>query len=394
VKNVSFGELFTSIRNGLSIKQDKSGDGLPITRIETISAGIVDPGRVGYAGLRVDEAKNWLLREGDILFSHINSVEHIGKCAVYRSKPMPLVHGMNLLCLRPDPQRLDPAYGHWLIRSTAFRSRLSSFINKAVNQASVSISNLRTIRVAVPVLEEQQRIAAILDQAEALRGKRHLALARLDTLTESVFLEMFGDPLQGPGTHTIALCDLVVGMRNGTSAEQGENEGGWPITRIETISDGTIDLSRVGWIKPDDDLLERFRLQSGDILFSHINSPAHIGKTALYAGEPTMLIHGINLMRLRPSQERVVPAWLLQALKMPSIRSYYRSRCKKAVNQASLNTEDIGRLRFNVPPLAMQHEFASATRKVAKVVQEATRSRQSMVVLFQALQQRAFMGTL
>jgi hypothetical protein len=84
VNDISFGDLFTSIRNGLSIKQDKSGDGLPISRIETISNGIIDPSRVGYAGIQLKDGKGWLLQSGDLLFSHINSVEHIGKCAVFR----------------------------------------------------------------------------------------------------------------------------------------------------------------------------------------------------------------------------------------------------------------------------------------------------------------------
>jgi type I restriction enzyme, S subunit len=83
----SFGSLFQFIRNGMNIKQDKAGEGLPITRIETISAGVVDDSRVGFAGLSENECEGWLLEQGDILFSHINSVEHIGKCAVYEGSP-------------------------------------------------------------------------------------------------------------------------------------------------------------------------------------------------------------------------------------------------------------------------------------------------------------------
>ena len=96
------------MRNGMSVKQDKSGEGLPISRIETIADSSIDPARVGYAGLTLASCKDWLLQEGDILFSHINSVEHIGKCAVYRGVPEQLVHGMNLLCFRPDPAQVTP----------------------------------------------------------------------------------------------------------------------------------------------------------------------------------------------------------------------------------------------------------------------------------------------
>ncbi len=122
-----FGSLFQFIRNGMNVKQDKSGDGLPITRIETISDATVDANRVGYAGLGEQDCKDWLLQQGDILFSHINSVEHIGKCAVYEGMPHQLVHGMNLLCLRCDQDNLLPQFAKYLIRGPEFRSRLSNY---------------------------------------------------------------------------------------------------------------------------------------------------------------------------------------------------------------------------------------------------------------------------
>jgi type I restriction enzyme S subunit len=105
---------------------------------------------------------------------------------------------MNLLCLRSDTAKLLPEFAKYLIRGSEFRQRLANFINKAVNQASVSIGNLKTILVTVPPLAEQRRIAEILDKADALRAKRRAALAELDTLTQSIFLDMFGDPATNP----------------------------------------------------------------------------------------------------------------------------------------------------------------------------------------------------
>src|SRR5262245_45811968 len=105
---VEFGTFFQFIRNGLNVQQDKSGKGLPITRIETISDAEIDATRVGYANLEEGRHDDWLLKPGDILFSHINSVQHIGKCAIYRGTPKRLIHGMNLLCLRCDRTKLLP----------------------------------------------------------------------------------------------------------------------------------------------------------------------------------------------------------------------------------------------------------------------------------------------
>lgn len=225
MKTVEFGTLFHFIRNGMNVKQDKSGDGLPITRIETISDATVDGTRVGFAGLQEADCRDWFLETGDILFSHINSVEHIGKCAVYRGKPEKLVHGMNLLCLRSDKAKLLPEFAKYLIRGTEFRTRLSNFINKAVNQASVSIGNLKTIPVTVPLLAEQRRIAEVLDKAEALRAKRRAALAQLDSLTQSLFIDIFGDPTTSPQSWPMVSLGNVLSLplRNGLSPSKSGN---------------------------------------------------------------------------------------------------------------------------------------------------------------------------
>ena len=139
MENVEFGSLFTFIRNGMNVKQDKEKNGLPITRIETIWNGEVDDRRVGYAGLTETQCGGWFLEQDDILFSHINSPEQVGKCALYQGQPEPLVHGMNLLCLRPDKRKVLAPFIMHLLRTAGFRRKLEEFINRAVNQASVSI---------------------------------------------------------------------------------------------------------------------------------------------------------------------------------------------------------------------------------------------------------------
>jgi type I restriction enzyme, S subunit len=245
MSSVEFGSLFEFIRNGMSIKQDKSGTGIPISRIETIADSSVDPLRVGYADLSEDDCSSWLLQSGDILFSHINSVDHIGKCAVYRGTPEKLVHGMNLLCFRSDRTRLSPEFAKYLIRHSEFKSRLANFVNKAVNQASVSIGNLKTIPVKIPLLPEQRRIAAILDQAETLRTQRRTALALLDTLTQSIFLDMFGDPKSNPKKWAVVRMDTLFSTTPifGTMIPADADGGAQLCLRVANIQDWQLDLS-------------------------------------------------------------------------------------------------------------------------------------------------------
>lgn len=192
--NNSLGDLCIFIRNGKPIQQSNTASGLPITRIETISQGFIDPARVGYANVSLADAEAYLLEPGDILFSHINSVEHLGKVAIFEGSPTNLVHGMNLLCLRPKRDLVAPRFLYHYLGTPRFKKQLAKLIKPAVNQASITTSDLKTTAILLPPLAEQRRIAIILDKVDELCGKRQQALALLDDLVKSVFLQMFGDP--------------------------------------------------------------------------------------------------------------------------------------------------------------------------------------------------------
>lgn len=179
-------EITKFIRNGKSIKQSTDAGGLPITRIETISQGTVNANRCGYAGVKQEEVENYLMNRGDILFSHINSFEHVGKVAIYEDVPRQLVHGMNLLCLRPDEEKSIAEFLLQLLRSSAFRSSLEPYINKAVNQASVSASNLKAIKIPLPPLDQQSKFAAHVDAIHRAKTAHHSTLAELDALFSSL----------------------------------------------------------------------------------------------------------------------------------------------------------------------------------------------------------------
>ncbi|MFH1670392.1 MAG: restriction endonuclease subunit S [Patescibacteria group bacterium] len=188
------------VRNGVSVKQDKTSGGIPITRIETISKGDINQNKVGFAGIdEPDKYKSYFLKEGDVLISHINSVEHLGKTAIYEGIPATLIHGMNLLCIRPNSEIVLPKFLLYFTKSPAFRNQLPKITNKSVNQASFSSSNLKNkILVPIPTLEEQKLIVSILDQVDALRCKRKEAIKLQDEYVKSVFLEMFADPVTNP----------------------------------------------------------------------------------------------------------------------------------------------------------------------------------------------------
>jgi len=221
----NLGQVTDRIRNGLNIIQFLDAGGLPITRIETISNQVIDPNRVGFAGIKNGEKLDWYLKPGEIIFSHINSEERIGNCALYSGEPYPLVHGMNLLSLKPNEKKILPKFLLYTIRSPQFRLSLRPITKRAVNQASVSIGNLKDIEILLPPLPEQRCIVEILDQADALRKKRAEADAKAACILPALFYKMFGDPQRNPkGWPVISLKKLVERVERRNPSEKPDNK--------------------------------------------------------------------------------------------------------------------------------------------------------------------------
>lgn len=393
MSTVEFGSLFEFIRNGMNVKQDKSGDGLPISRIETIWNSNVDPQRVGYAGLSDADCKGWLLEHGDILFSHINSVEHIGKCAVYEGVPSKLIHGMNLLCLRCDLNKLVPSYAKYLIRSPGFRGKLGSYINKAVNQASVSIGNLKSILVDVPSIPEQRRIAAILDQADALRAKRREVLAQLDRLAQAIFLEMFGDPATNPKKWLSKTLTEVCHCYSGGTPSK-ENKAYWS--------------GEVPWFSAKD-LKKSDLFESQDCISKSVIESTSLKllpeNTVVVVVRGMILAHTfpVSVLRVKASINQDLKALLPRLPMTPQfLAACLRAQSKSILTKVSesahgtkrLDTEGLSTIPVLLPSVRLQEEFESRVSKIEEVRTSLQTAINESDSIFASLQHRAFRGEL
>jgi type I restriction enzyme S subunit len=162
---------------------------------------------------------------------------------------------------------------------------------------------------------------------------------------------------------TSTLGDLLEVLRNGVNCKQTKNGEGEKISRIESISAGRFDIERVGYTLLEERDKARFRLRRGDILFSHINSPIHVGKTALFdCSEP--VYHGVNLLLMRPKAQ-IAAVYLEYMLKYLFQRGYWLDVCKQSVNQASVNQQDISKVEIHYP------KSVAEQRRIVAILDEA-----------------------
>jgi type I restriction enzyme S subunit len=164
-KRVKLGEVAERITNGFVYGfSDIKKDGIPITRIETISEGYIDKNKLGYISEELyPYIKKYHLKTGDILFSHINSLEHVGKTAIYNNFPPFLVHGMNLLLLRFKNSMCYPFFLIYLLKKENIRNEIKNLSGQAVNQVSIKPFELSNLNIPLPPLPEQHKIAEILE---------------------------------------------------------------------------------------------------------------------------------------------------------------------------------------------------------------------------------------
>ncbi|HYP84961.1 MAG TPA: restriction endonuclease subunit S [Variovorax sp.] len=186
------------------------------------------------------------------------------------------------------------------------------------------------------------------------------------------------------------LGEVVASMSNGMPGTQNKEGVGIPVSRIETIAAQKIDFGRIGFIKDyDTSSIERYRLQDGDVLFSHINSPAHLGKTAVFSGSGR-LYHGINLLRLVVHREAILPKMFDYYCKSMRLRGEFAMRAQHAVNQSSINQAKLAQFEISLPPLAEQRRIADKLDTVLARV-DACRERMARVMpLLKRLRQSIF----
>ena len=385
-------EITVLLRNGKSVRQSAEMSGLPITRIETIADGTINPAKVGFADLGESDCADWLLRDGDILVSHINSTKHLGKCAIYEGDPPTLVHGMNLLALRVDPDVAASRYVYWILSSTGFRRKLPRITKHSVNQSSFNISSFKKLQIPLPPLAEQKRIAGILDAVDALRTKRREALSQLDILLQSTFLDMFGDPVINPKGWDVVAFESMGNSRLGKMLDKGKEVGDcqFPYLANTNVQWGRFDLAALRTMDFSESDCEEFKLEDGDLL---ICEGGEVGRTAIWHGAHDRIYFQKALHRVRLDPTVAVPEYVFQFMWFMAKNGGFRKLTTSATI-AHLTGVKLKRLPCPRPPLELQHRYAAIVKSFEQQKASQRAHLDELDTLFASLQSRAFRGDL
>ena len=391
--NIALGELCSYQNGGTPSKKNPNywGGEIPWITSSEIKGGSVLPARSSITKLGESKSAAKRVPQGTLL---LVSRTGVGKIAV---APYSLAFSQDITAVFPNAATL---YSGYLYRFLAYQSKYFERNSRGATIKGITRDVLNCLQIPLPLLAEQKRIAEILDRAEALRAKRRAALALLDELTQSIFLDMFGDPRERIALGGVELDAVVEEFRYGTSNKSGEN--GYPALRIPNIIRGSIDCTELKSVLVDDAEYSRLRLVDGDMLFVRTNgNPDYVGRCAVFersavghsAYNPEEFIYASYLIRAR-LKASVLPVFIRELMLTSEGRKNTRAKSKTSAGQYNINTKGLGSLPIFVPSIEQQREFVDRVQAVNGMKTVHSASASELDQLFASLQHRAFRGEL
>jgi type I restriction enzyme S subunit len=257
---------------------------------------------------------------------------------------------------------------------------------------SIRLSEIAAAKIPLPPVEEQRRIVTVLDKADELRAKRRAALKELNTLTQSIFLEMFGDPFTNPkGWPIKTVGDVASKITDGEHQTPQRTTQGIKLLSARNVRDGFIDVKDVDYIGPEEHerIRRRCNPEKGDIL---ISCSGTIGRVAIVqTTEPISLVRSVALVK--PNRALVDEVFLSNYLRTPALHSKMQ-RSANSSSQANLFQGQIRELPTTLPPLSLQRGFASRITAIETLKAKHRTALAELGALFTSLQHRAFSGKL
>jgi type I restriction enzyme S subunit len=371
--------------------QDANGDVRLVQLADVGEGSFIDKSSRYLTAAKAKELRCTYLAAGDILIARMP--DPIGRACVFPGLSQPSVTVVDVCILRPDPKRVCTRWLLHKINSADFRNAISSWLTGTTRQR-ISRGNLRNIEFMLPPLDEQRRIAAILDKADALRRKRKRALNLLEEVSGALVAKYLniGEQIES----TIELGEAITdGPTNGLYKPSTDYGDGVPILRINNFYNGRIiDIASLKRLRVSEAEKTRFQLHVGDIVINRVNSLEYLGKSAIVQtlAEPT--VFESNMMRFSINSSIMLPRVCIALLQTAGIKQQILSKAKNAVNQSSINQSDVKALRLPLPAMADQRKFVASAKLVEVVKAKVIGGEISLGSLFSSLQHRAFSGQL
>lgn len=329
------------------------------------------------------------LIEGDLLVSTANSWNLVGKACWVPDLKYKCTFGGFISALRANINLLDKKYLYHWFTSDQTQELLRSFGNKTTNISNLNIKRANNLLIPLPPLAEQKRIAVILDKAELIKSKRELVIEKLDSLAQSIFVDMF---LNNPIYESQSISDICTLVTDGTHYTPKDIGVGIPFLTVRNMSEEGLDFKGCSFISRadfDEAKSGNCAPKINDVLFSKDGT---VGKVHVVE-EPNEFAVLSSIAILRPNENKVLSQYLGYALRSSQILdSAISKKTGAAIRRIILS--NLKSIQIPIPPIEKQRIFL---QKISELHQIKTKSKldlRRLNDLFISIQSQAFSGQL
>lgn len=381
------------VRDGTHDTPKYVTSGYPLITSKNLRTEGIDFSNVSYISKEdhYEISKRSKVDRGDILFAMIGT---IGNPVIVDVDSEFSIKNVALFKFSKSP--IDAKYFKYLLETPIITEQLNSE-QRGGTQKFVSLNVLRNIVIPYPPLEEQCRIAAILDKADAVRRKRQSAIALTEELLRSAFLEMFGDPVTNPkGWEIHQLEDFSAiqsGIAKGKKIEQSKAVS-VPYMRVANVQDGYIDLSEIKELEVLLADVNKYTLQEGDLLLTEGGDPDKLGRGSVWYGEIQPCIHQNHIFCVRPDRALAEPEYLSALIGSERGKKYFLQAAKQTTGIATINKTQLRTFPALLPPLYLQQKYTEFVKLIRSTRKHLINKHEQVDNLFNSLLQKAFRGEL
>ncbi|MCY9844560.1 restriction endonuclease subunit S [Vibrio caribbeanicus] len=364
--------------------------GIPFLRTQNVSKTGLELSDIKYVTSNFhSRLKKSQLVEGDVILSRVISSQI--NCAVIPPN-FGEANCANIILARPTKELLDSKFLYYYLKSEfTQRELLKNQVGSA--QSVVNTSVFKSWKIPLPPLEEQKRIAAILDKADAIRQKRKQAIDLADEFLRSVFLDMFGDPVTNPkGWEEHALKDIT-DVRSGVAKGKKvslDDSVTLPYMRVANVQDGYLDLSEIKQIVVSKKDAEKCQLIKGDVLLTEGGDPDKLGRGYVWNNEIENCIHQNHIFSVRIENHHFVhPHFLSAQISSQRGKLYFLKVGKQTTGIATINKTVLRDFVVFIPPLELQKKYVAIKNKVDNFKRKCE---SDDLKLFRSIRHKVFSG--
>lgn len=330
-----------------------------------------------------DKYSHFLCDEGDLVMA--SSGATWGKTAWVSKTDLPLCMNTSMIRFKSlDSEKLCKYYLRRYLQTDLFKNQMNRLITGSA-QPNFGPSHLKQIKIPLPPLSEQKRIAAILDKADAIRRKRQQAIDLADDFLRSVFLDMFGDPVTNPKGWEVYRMGDVIDFKGGHQPPKD--------TFIYEPKEGYVRLIQIRDFKSDKYLTyipeakAKRHFEKDDVMIARYGPPVFQILRGLEGS------YNVALMKAIP-KGKILKSFIYYLLQVPAYHDVVVANSERTAGQTGVNLDLLNNFSLPLPPVSEQEKIIKTMTKMEIAMKRFNKHGVCADDLFNSLSQKAFAGEL